>query len=58
MYIIETKFNQSAEKALEQIVEREYWKPFIACNKPIILVGLSFARKPGKFDITYVMKKL
>lgn len=58
MYIIETKFNQSAEKALEQIVAREYWKPFLACNKPIVLVGLSFTRKPGKFDITYMMKRL
>jgi len=58
IYIIETKLNESPESALAQIEEKRYWEPFLKYGKPIILLGISFQRKPGKFDITYVSKKL
>jgi len=58
MYIIETKLNQSPTMALEQIEEKRYWEPFLKFGKLIILLGLSFERGSGTFDITYAMKKL
>jgi len=58
LYIIEIKFNKSAEIALEQIEERRYYERFIGENKPIILLGLAFKREPHNFDITYALKKL
>jgi len=57
-YVIELKFNQSAEKALEQIENRKYYEVLQHQNKPIILLGLNFNRKPNKFDITYVSKEV
>jgi hypothetical protein len=58
MYIIEIKFNQSAESALDQIIERRYYEQFIAQDKHIILLGLAFHRKPHDFTITYAFQQL
>ncbi len=57
-YVIELKFNQSAEKALEQIEDRKYYEALEYQNKPIILLGLNFHRKPQEFDISYVSKEI
>lgn len=57
-YVIEVKFNESAEEALAQIEERRYYEPFLKCGKPIILLGLSFKKEPCSFEITYVKKDL
>jgi len=57
-YVIELKFNQSAKKALEQIENRKYYEVLQHQNKPIILLGLNFHRKPNEFDITYVSKEI
>jgi len=57
-YVIELKFNQSAEKALAQIEDRKYYEALHYQNKPIILLGLNFNRKPNEFDITYVSKEV
>jgi len=57
-YVIELKFNQSAEKALAQIENRKYYDALRYQNKPIILLGLNFHRKPKKFDITYASKEI
>ncbi len=57
-YVIELKFNQSAKKALEQIENRKYYEVLRDQNKPIILLGLNFNRKPKEFDITYVSKEV
>ncbi len=57
-YIIEIKFNKSAEEALKQIEDMHYYTPFIKEGKPIILLGLNFQREPKSFDITYKEKKL
>lgn len=58
LYVIEVKFNQSAEEALQQIIERRYYERFLAEKKPIMLIGLAFKREPHNFDITYASKKL
>jgi len=57
-YVIELKFNQSAEKALAQIEDRKYYEALQYQNKPIILLGLNFHRKPKEFDITYASKEV
>lgn len=58
IYIIEIKFNESAEKALEQIEEQRYWEKYLNHNKPITLLGLSFNKKPKKFYVTHAVKEL
>ncbi len=57
-YVIELKFNQSAEKALEQIEDRKYHEALQYQKKPIILLGLNFHRKSNEFDITYASKEV
>ena len=58
LYVVEVKFNESAEIALAQIEERRYYEPFLKCEKPIVLLGLSFKKEPCNFEITYVKKDL
>ncbi len=58
LYVVEVKFNESAEVALAQIEERKYYEPFLKCGKPIILLGLSFKKEPCSFEIAYVKKDL
>ena len=58
IYIIEIKFNASAETALSQIEERRYYEPFLGRKKSIILLGLSFKREPKNFEITYAIKNI
>ena len=58
LYVVEVKFNESPEVALAQIEERRSYEPFLACGKPIILLGLSFKKEPCNFTITYVKKEL
>jgi hypothetical protein len=56
LYIMEVKFNASAEVALKQIEERRYYEPFIKNGKPITLLGLEFKREPNNFDVAYAVK--
>lgn len=58
IYVIEIKFNKSADEALAQIEERRYYERFVSQKKPIILLGLAFKREPQLFDITYTAKHL
>jgi len=58
IYIIEIKLNATAEKALKQIEEQQYYEALRYKNKPIVLLGLNFNRKPKKFDITYASKEI
>ncbi len=57
-YVIELKFNESAEKALAQIEDRKYYEVLQYQNKPIILLGLNFNQKPKEFDISYASKEI
>lgn len=58
LYIIEIKFNKTAESALTQIEQMNYHNPFIKEGRPIILLGISFNRTPKSFDITHKEKRL
>lgn len=58
LYIIEIKFNKTAEEALKQIEKMVYHETFVKEGKPLILLGLSFHRSPKNFDITYKEKRL
>jgi hypothetical protein len=58
IYIIEIKLNATAEKALQQIEQQEYYEALRYKNKPIVLLGLNFNRKPKKFDVTYASKEI
>jgi len=58
IYLIEVKFNKSAHEALEQIKNNRYFKPFLDWNKPIVMLGLSFEREPGNFEIKYQAESL
>jgi len=58
IYVIEVKFNKTAQEALEQIEAREYHARFMGEEKTLILLGLAFKREPNIFDITYVLKKI
>ncbi len=57
-YVIELRFNQTAEKALKQIESRKYHEALQDQNKPIILLGLNFSQKPRQFNVTYVSKEV
>ena len=56
IYVIEIKFNESAQIALQQIEERRYYEQFLKSGKKVILLGLAFKREPNNFDIEYVVK--
>lgn len=58
IYVIEIKFNKSAEAALGQIEERKYYEPFVNRGKAIILIGLAFERSPQNFAISYATRML
>ena len=58
LYIVEIKFNQSAQIALAQILEKRYYEPFVDQNKSIVLLGLNFSKKAGKFELTHDYQNL
>ena len=53
IYIVEIKFNESAQIALKQITDKRYYEPFVDQNKPIILLGLNFSKTAGDFELTH-----
>lgn len=42
-YILELKLNDNAEKALKQIYEKEYFKPYTHKGKQIVIIGANFS---------------
>jgi hypothetical protein len=42
-YILELKLNDNAEKALKQIHEKQYFKPYIHKGKKIVIIGANFS---------------
>jgi hypothetical protein len=42
-YILELKLNDSAEKALKQIHENQYFKPYTHKGKQIVIIGANFS---------------
>jgi len=45
IYIFEFKYNDSAQKALQQIRDRGYGDKFLSSGKTLIGVGVSFAKR-------------
>ena len=43
IYVIEFKYNQSAEVAIQQIRENKYYEPYLSCGKTIHLLGINFS---------------
>lgn len=56
--IFELKFNKTAKEALEQIKDKQYYKRYIAGNKPITLVGLSFDLNDKDLTIDWVQEDI
>ena len=42
-YILELKLNSTEEKALKQIHEKEYFKPYTHKGKQIVIIGANFS---------------
>ena len=49
-YIIEFKFNGSAEAALRQIEDKGYAKPYAADSRKLIAIGINFSSEKGTID--------
>ncbi len=47
LYIFEFKLDQSAEVAIEQIKEKEYYQKYLLSEKELVLVGVNFDSKTG-----------
>jgi hypothetical protein len=45
IFILELKFNRPAIDGLNQIIKKQYFQRYLALNKPIIAMGISFTLK-------------
>ena len=50
LYLIELKFNKSAQAAMQQINLKQYDQRFARCGKPIVKVGVNFDAKKGNIE--------
>ena len=57
VYIFEFKINASAEAAMAQIHEKEYWRPYKSRDKQIIMIGASFNSSERRLD-SYLIERL
>ncbi len=55
IYIIELKFNKPAAQALDQILKKRYYEPFLASAKEIILLEISFNFKNKKLEVDWAL---
>lgn len=53
LYIVEIKFNTDAATALQQIISKRYYEPFLDTHKPITLLGINFNKTAGDFNLSY-----
>jgi len=56
IYIFEFKHGATAEKALQQILDRKYYERYAVQNKPIFLVGLSFDSTKDGLSLSHKYK--
>lgn len=54
IYIIEFKFDNQAQKALEQIMARKYYEKYFNAGKEIILVGMALNYKDKELSVEWV----
>lgn len=50
IYIFEFKLDGSAEKALEQIEDKGYAKPYLTDSRRVICIGINFSSKTGTVE--------
>lgn len=50
IYVMEFKFDGTAEEALKQIEEKEYAAPFLNDSKQVIKIGINFSSKTRNID--------
>lgn len=50
VYVMEFKLHGTAEEAMNQILEKEYFNPFIRDRKEIILIGAAFSSEKRRLD--------
>lgn len=50
VYIFEFKIDSNAEKAMAQIKEKEYWRPYASSGKEIYLIGSNFDTKTRRLS--------
>jgi hypothetical protein len=50
IFIFEFKLDKSAEIALDQIVNKEYYKPYLNSGKKITLIGANFNSETRKMS--------
>ncbi len=50
IYIFEFKIDQSAEVAIKQIKEKEYFQKYLLEEKEVVLIGVNFDTKTGQID--------
>ena len=56
-YIVELKTDQTAEIALNQIEVKEYYNPYLAEDKPIILIGININTTKKK-ELSWVTREM
>ncbi len=54
LYVIELKFNESAQKALEQIHDRKYYEKYLTSEKEVVLVGMALNYKEKELAVDWV----
>jgi len=57
IYVIEFKLNQTAEKAIGQIHNRNYAEKYCQTGKRFMLIGVNFSSKTGKIE-NYIHEEL
>ena len=55
IYVMELKFNKSAQEALDQINDKHYAQAFALKNKEIVKVGLNFSVKDEVNTLEWVI---
>jgi hypothetical protein len=50
IYIVESKCNQSAKKAIAQIKAKRYFEKYLQSNKKILLLGINFSTRQRRIE--------
>lgn len=58
MFVFEFKYNSTAQKALDQIIQKNYAQKYTRFKKAITLVGIAFNIKAKEFSVDWVKKEL
>ncbi len=55
IYILEFKLRGTAEEALQQILDKDYSRPFVMDDRPVILIGAAFGRDTRRLESWRIM---